>query len=64
MMKPYFKEMQATILEYRKKFDENYITILGLTNGDYVSGTISVTVDAQGPDGISQGVLTLFQNPE
>lgn len=27
MMKPYFKEMQTTILEYRKKFDENYITI-------------------------------------
>ncbi len=27
MMKPYFKEMQTTILEYREKFDENYITI-------------------------------------
>ncbi len=26
-MKPYFKEMQATILEYREKFDTNYITI-------------------------------------
>ncbi|MGB5964685.1 MAG: hypothetical protein WBF77_04925 [Sulfurimonadaceae bacterium] len=27
MMKPYFKEMQATILEYREKFDTDYITI-------------------------------------
>ena len=26
-MKPYFKEMQSTILEYREKFDTNYITI-------------------------------------
>ena len=26
-MKPYFKAMQATILEYREKFDTNYITI-------------------------------------
>ena len=26
-MKPYFKEMQATILEYREKFDTNYISI-------------------------------------
>jgi len=26
-MKPYFKEMQATILEYREKFDTDYITI-------------------------------------
>ena len=26
-MKPYFHEMQATILEYREKFDTNYITI-------------------------------------
>lgn len=26
-MKPYFKEMQTTILEYREKFDTNYITI-------------------------------------
>ncbi len=26
-MNPYFKEMQATILEYREKFDANYITV-------------------------------------
>ena len=26
-MKPYFKELQTTILEYREKFDTNYITI-------------------------------------
>jgi len=26
-VKPYFKEMQTTILEYREKFDTNYITI-------------------------------------
>ena len=26
-MKPYFKEMQTRVLEYREKFDTNYITI-------------------------------------